>query len=143
MNSTSMKITQLLSYACFASLPFLPHAQVNDAVRALKILPAPKEVRMGQGRMVVKPSTTILISDNEDRIAAETLQKEIHDRTGMKLSIDLVTVAPKTTGHISLGPLTDRGLRSYLESQGVRVDELGGADLDKQDLEKQGYVIRV
>jgi len=139
MNSTSMKITQLLSYACFASLPFLSHAQVNDAVRALKILPAPKEVRMGQGRMVVKPSTTILISDNEDRIAAETLQKEIHDRTGMKLSIDLVTVAPKTTGHISLGHLTDRGLRAYLESQGVKV----GDELRNHDLDKQSYVIRV
>src|ERR1700691_1326003 len=102
MNTTSMKITRLLCYACFVCLPFLSHAQGNDPVRALKILPAPKEVRLGEGRIVVKPSTTILISDNEDRIAAESLQKEIHDRTGMKLSIDLVTAAPKTTGHISL-----------------------------------------
>ncbi len=134
-----MKITSLLSLACLASLPLVAHAQVNDAIRALKILPAPKEVRMAEGKIVIKPSTTILISNSEDRTAAETLQTEIHERTGMKLSIEAVTAAPKTTGHISLARLTDRGLRSFLESQGVKVeDELGNRDLDKQ-----GYVIRV
>ncbi len=132
MKITSMKITSLLSLACLAC-PLAAHAQANDAVRSLKILPAPKEVRIAEGRIVIKPSTTILISNSEDRIAAEMLQKEIHDRSGMKLSIDLVTAAPKTTGHISLGRLADRGLRSYLESQGVKAgDELGS----------QGYVIR-
>ena len=134
----TMKITKLISLACLSCLPLASHAQVNDAVRALKILPAPKEVRMAEGRIMIKPSTTILISNSEDRTAAETLQKEIHDRTGIKLSIDFATAAPKTTGHISLGRLTDRGLRSYLESQGVKADELGSRDLDKQ-----GYVIRV
>jgi hexosaminidase len=133
-----MKIRRLLSLACLACLPIASHAQVNDAVRALKLLPAPKEVRLAEGRIVIKPPTTILISNSEDRTAAETLQKEILDRAGMKLPIDLVTAAPKTTGHISLGRLTDRGLRSYLESQGVKADELGSRDLDKQ-----GYVIRV
>jgi hypothetical protein len=93
---------------------------------------------MAPGKFVIKASTAILISNAEDRTAAETLQKEIHDRTGMKLSIESATTTPKTTGHISLGRLTDRGLRSYLESQGVKVDELGNHDLDKQ-----GYVIRV
>jgi hexosaminidase len=121
----------------FASLTFLPlasNAQVDDAVRALMILPAPKEVRMLEGKIAIKPSTTILISNNEDRTAAETLQQEIHDRTGVKLSIESVTAAPKTTGHISLGRLSDRGLRSYLESQGVKAGD---------DLGNQGYVIRV
>jgi hexosaminidase len=139
MNGTSMKITSWIFFACLACLPLASHAQVNDAVRALKVLPAPKEVRMAEGRMVIKPSTTILISNVEDRTAAETLQKEIHDRTGMKLAIEAVTAAPKTTGHISLGRLTDRGLRSYLESQGVKT----GDDLGSHDLDKQGYVIRV
>jgi hypothetical protein len=138
-----MKIIKWI-FACLACLPLAAHAQVDDAVRALKILPAPKEVRMAEGRIVIKPSTTILISNSEDRTAAETLQKEIHDRTGMKLSIEFATAAPKTTGHISLGRLTDRGLRSYLEAQGVKVDDdLGNHDLDKHDLDKQGYVIRV
>ncbi len=134
-----MKIASWLSFVCLACLPLASHAQVNDAVRALKLLPAPKEVRMAEGRIVIKPSTTILISNIEDRTAAETLQKEIHDRTGMKLSIETVTAAPKTTGHISLGRLTDRGLQSYLETQGVKAsDELGDHDLDNQ-----GYLIRV
>jgi hexosaminidase len=129
-----MKTRRLLFLACLSFLPLISHAQGNDAVRALKILPAPKEVRMAEGRIVIKPSTTILISNTEDRTAAETLQKEIHDRTGREVSIESVTAAPKTTGHISLGRLTDRGLRSYLESQGVKAgDELGS----------QGYVIRV
>jgi hexosaminidase len=130
MKITSMNIKILISFAC---LSLAVHAQANDAIRALKILPAPKEVRIAEGRIVIKPSTTILISNPEDRTAAESLQKEIHDRTGMKLSIESVTAAPKTTGHISLGRLTDRGLRSYLESQGVRVGD---------DLGSQGYVIR-
>ncbi len=129
-----MKIPRWISLACLACLPLAAHAQANDAIRALKILPAPKEVRIAEGRIVIKPSTTILISNPEDRIAAEMLQKEIHERTGMKLSVEPVTAAPKTTGHISLGRLTDRGLRSYLESLGVKaVDDLGN----------QGYVIRV
>ena len=133
-----MKITKLIPLACLACLPLASHAQVNDAVRALNILPAPKEVHMAEGRIVIKPSTTILIGNSEDRTAAETLQEEIHDRTGMKLSIETVTAVPKTAGHISLGRLTDRGLRAYLESQGVKVDALANRDLDKQS-----YVIRV
>jgi hypothetical protein len=132
-----MKIVKWI-FACLACLPLTLHAQGNDAARALKILPAPKEVRMAEGRLVIKPSTTILISNMEDRTAAETLQKEIHDRTGMKLSIESVTAAPKTTGHISLGRLTDRGLRAYLELQGMK---LGNDDPGGPGLYSQSYVI--
>jgi hexosaminidase len=129
-----MKIRNWMCVACFTCLPLASHAQISDAVRALKILPAPKEIHMGEGRIVIKPSTVIFITSAEDRIAAETLQEEIHDRTGMKLSIESVIAAPKTTGHISLGRLTDHGLRSYLESQGIKLGD---------DLGDQGYVIRV
>jgi hexosaminidase len=137
-----MKITRWISLACLACLPLASHAQVNDAVRALQVLPAPKEARLAEGKFVIKPSTTILIGNSEDRTAAETLQKEIQDRIGMKLSIEAsigaMTAAPKTTGHISLGRLTGRGLRSYLESQGaIAGDEPGNP------LAKQIYVIRV
>jgi hexosaminidase len=129
-----MKLTRWILVACIAWLPLAADAQVNDAARALKILPVPKDLRLAEGRLLIKPSTTILISNSEDRIAAETLQKEIHDRAGMKLPIESASAAPKTPGHISLGRLTDRGLRSYLESQGINAgDELGS----------QGYVIRV
>src|SRR5271170_3878208 len=128
-----MKITKCI-FACLACLSLASHAQVNDAARALKVLPAPKEVSMAEGKLVIKPSTTILISEKEDRTAAEMLQEEIHDRTGMKLAIASVTAPPKTMGHISLGRFTDRGLREYLESQGVKTGD---------DIGSQGYVIRV
>ena len=82
MKITRMNIKVLISAAC---LSLAVHAQANDAIRTLKILPAPKEVRIARGRIVIKPSTSILISNPEDRTAAESLQKEIHDRTGMKL----------------------------------------------------------
>jgi len=92
-------------FASLACLSLASHAQVNDAARALKILPAPKEVRIAEGRIVIKPSTTILISNAEDRIAAETLQKEIHDRTGMKLSIEAVTARAENDGtHLARPP---------------------------------------
>ena len=159
-----MKISRWISLACLGCLPLACQAQVDDAVRALQLLPEPKEVRFAEGwlverrasppgptgetpvappalKMVIKPSTTILIGNSEDRTAAETLQREIQDRTGMKLPIEAATAAPRTTGHISLGRLTDRGLRAYLESQGVKVE--GGPGADGVEFDKQGYVIRV
>ncbi|MGA9529528.1 MAG: beta-N-acetylhexosaminidase [Terriglobales bacterium] len=119
-------------FACIFGLSLLSHAQVND-VTALKLLPAPKEVRLGEGKLAIKPSTTILIGNTEDRLAAETLQEEIHERAGIKLAIEIATSAPKTAGHISLGRLSDRGLRGYLEAQGIKTES---------DLGDQGYVIR-
>jgi hypothetical protein len=133
MKITSIRVAKGLFLSCILCLTLDSSAQVNEAVRGLKLLPEPKEVRMANGKLVIKPSTAILISNAEDRTAAEMLQKEIFDRSGEKLSIESVTAAPKTTGHISLGRLTDRGLRSYLESQGVKAGD---------DLGNQGYVIR-
>ncbi len=133
-----MNTGKCISLALVVFVPLAANPQVSDAARALKLLPAPKEVRTAEGRFVIKPSTTILIGGAEDRFAAETLQREVEDRTGTKLAIETITAAPKTTGHISLGRLTDRGLRAYLESQGVKVDDLGSPELAKQ-----GYIIRV
>ncbi|MGA7567404.1 MAG: glycoside hydrolase family 20 zincin-like fold domain-containing protein, partial [Terriglobales bacterium] len=109
-----MKIARSIVLILVAFLPFASHAQMSNAARSLKILPAPKEVRMGEGQIVIKPSTTILISSSEDRLAAETLQWEIRERTGMNLRIESISAAPKTVEHISLGRLTEHGLRSYL-----------------------------
>lgn len=122
-------VTFCLSLSC--------HGQGTDAAR-LKILPAPREVHLGQGKLLIKPTTTILIADADDRLAAETLQGEIKDRTGIKLPIQSVTAAPRTPGHISLGRLSDPGLRGYLESQGIKT----GAESGNPELDRQGYVIR-
>src|SRR5580698_504488 len=129
-----MNFRSWIFIACIACPVSASQAQVSAAANTLKVLPAPKEVHMSEGRLAIKSTTTILISNKEDRLAAEMLQKEIHDRTGMRLAIESVTAAPRTSGHISLGRLTDRGLRSYLESLGINAgDELG----------EQGYLIHV
>ncbi len=83
---------------------------------------------MAKGKFVIKPSTTIFMGNSEERTAAEMLQKEIQDRTGTKLSIELVATVPQTAGHISLLRFSKSHLREP-ESQ----DLVGG----------QGYVIRV
>jgi hypothetical protein len=132
-----MKIKRWMLLLCLVC-PFASSAQVNDAAASLKILPALKEVHLAEGKLIIKPSTTILISNPEDRLAAETLQQEIHERTGIRLAIENTTAAPKTSGHISLGRLTDRGLRAYLDSQGVKT----AANLGDPELDRQSYVIR-
>ena len=83
---------------------------------------------MEKGKLVIKPSTTIFIGNSEDRTAAEMLQKEIQDRTGMKLAIDLAATVPPATGHISLLRVSKSHLREP-DSQYLA----GG----------QGYLIRV
>src|SRR5208282_1271527 len=68
-------------------------AQVKDAelkTVELNLIPEPKEVRLQQGGFRVRPTTRILVEfghQEEDRIAAETLAEEIHDQSGLKLSI--------------------------------------------------------
>src|SRR5579862_3964170 len=109
-------------------------AQIPEPAHPLRLLPTPKEVKLAEGKIVIRRSTTILISNAEDRLAAETLQGEIKDRSGLTLAVANATSAPKSSGNISLGRLTDRGLQGYLESQGIKTGE---------DLGDQGYVIRV
>ena len=134
MNLASRILYSSLSLAVLASAYGQPATPASG--NSLKLLPAPKEVRIGEGKLVIKPSITILISNSEDRFAAETLQEEIHERGGIKLAIDTVESAPRTSGHISLGRLTDRGLHAYLESQGVKTEDVAGQGAG------QGYVIR-
>ena len=69
---------------------------------------------MAEGKMVIKPSTTILISNSEDRTAAETLQKEIHDRTGMKLRSKPRNLRTENDGAYLAWTPDHRGLRAYL-----------------------------
>lgn len=141
-----MKISRLFGLFCLACLPFAVQAQVNGAVRALHLLPAPKQVRLSAGRFVIKPTTVILISNSEDRIAAEMLQKEILERDGLRLSIQVVTAAPKATGNISLERQTDRSWPAYLEAHGIRNELSNGSEPEKGDFqkyfEKQGYLLR-
>ena len=119
-------------YLAWISLALACHSQVTEPVRALKLLPAPKEVRIADGSLVIKPSTAIIIRHAEDRIAAEMLQKEIYDRAGLKLAIESFTAVPNMVGNISFGRLTDRGSSPSV----TKMEEKPGGVLGKQ-----GYVI--
>ena len=99
-----------------------------------KLIPEPKEVRMQEGSFRVKPTTRILVQfghQAEDRIAAETLAEEIHDQSGLKLTIAGAKAEPKQEesqqdrGAIVLSRLKNRGVREFLESKGLKADSIG------------------
>jgi hexosaminidase len=99
----------------------------------LKLIPAPKEVRVQQGRFRVRPTTRVLLEfghQAEDGIAAETLVEEIHDQSGLKLSItgaqaESKAESKKERGAIVLARLQDRNVREFLESKGLHADSIG------------------
>src|SRR5271170_2102850 len=126
----------LLAPAMFAQAPaaetqldpaLLNKLQLNE--NQLNLIPVPKEVRLQQGGFRVKPTTRILVEfghQEEDRIAAETLAEEIHDQSGLKVSI----TGSKEKGRqerstIVLARLQDRSVRQFLESKGLKADSIG------------------
>jgi hexosaminidase len=125
------KSISLLLFLLVASTS-IAYSEDVGSERLAKVLPRPKEAHVLAGSVAITPSTVILISNREDRLAAETLQEEIRERAGINLAIETATAAPKTSAHIALGRLSDRGLRAYLESQAVKAGD---------DLGEQGYVI--
>jgi hexosaminidase len=96
---------------------------------ALKLVPQPKEVQLRQGSFQIRPTTKILVPfghQSEDRIAAETLAEEIHDQSGLNISI----VGSKEKGKqqsstIELARLQDTSVRKFLESNGLKSDSIG------------------
>ena len=95
----------------------------------LKLIPEPKEVRLQQGGFRVKPTTRILVEfghQEEDRIAAETLAEEIHDQSGLKLSITgSKEKARQVRSTIVLARLQDPSVRNFLASKGLKADSIG------------------
>jgi len=99
----------------------------------LKLIPEPKEVQLRPGSFRVRPTTRILVElghQSEDRIAAETLAEEIHDQSGLKLSItgaraESKQEARQERGAIVLARLQDRSVREFLESKGLKADAIG------------------
>jgi hexosaminidase len=111
-------------------------SQTSFTSTALKLLPAPREVRMGdEGVFEVTSRSRILVEasyGDEDRVAAEILAQEILDQAGLKVGIESAKKEPNGGGVIVLGRLTDAGLRSYVESKGLKTDK---------DSWGQGYVL--
>jgi hexosaminidase len=99
----------------------------------LKLIPEPKEVRVQQGSFRVRPTTRILVEfghQEEDRIAAETLAEEIHNQSGLTLSITGARAESKQEskqeeGAIVLARLQDKNVRDFLESKGLKADSIG------------------
>jgi hexosaminidase len=108
-----------------------PQGQLNQD--QLKLIPEPKEIHLQEGGFHVRPTTRILVEfghQAEDRIAAETLAEEIHDQSGLKLSITGAKAESKAEskqeeGAIVLARLQDRNVREFLESKGLKADSIG------------------
>ena len=62
----------------------------------------------------------------EDRIAAETLAEEIHDRSGLKISITGEKAdAKQEHSTIVLARLQDQRVKEFLEAKGLKADSIG------------------
>jgi len=101
------------------------------------LVPEPKEVQLHEGASFRVGSRTVILVDrehqSEDRIAAETLAEEIAVQAGLNLSIVGANQAPRREAKaIVLARLEDRGLREFLESKGIKIDDSIG---------DQGYVL--
>src|SRR5207248_3501010 len=103
---------------------------------ALKLVPAPKEVQLGEGGFQVGPRTKIMVQlghQSEDRIAAETLAEEVADQSGLKLNIVGMKAASKAEGGaIVLARLQDAHVRQFLADKGLNVDP---------NIGEQGYLL--
>src|SRR5271166_1762528 len=95
----------------------------------LKLIPQPKEVQLHAGSFRVKPTTRILVEfghQAEDRIAAETLAEEIHDRSGLKVSITGEKPdAKQERSTIVLARLQDQKVKNFLAARGLKADSIG------------------
>jgi hexosaminidase len=120
----------------FLSLPFLllllislMSAETPGPQNQLKLVPEPKEVQQHEGSFRVRPTTRILIDfghQSEDSIAAETLAEEIHDQSGLKVSIAGSREKVKQVrSTIALARLQGGGVREFLESKGLKADSIG------------------
>jgi hexosaminidase len=146
VNNYRRKWKPLCALACMMfAWPALLFAQTDislqppsDAVRALHILPAPKQIRLESGSMTIKPSTVIFITHEEDRAAAESLQHEIVDRGGVKISIEVLAKTSTAAGNILLRRSNDRG-----NDRGFPLSEETSTAAPSPELAKQGYVIHV
>src|SRR5215468_5662643 len=126
-----------LFFSTFLSIfvAFHAPAQSVSAPTSLKLLPAPKDVRLSEEKFEITSRTRILVEAGhaaEDRNAAETLRDEIELQSGMKIPIESSRRAQEGVGVIVLGRLSDAGVRSYLEGKGLQADK---------SFSQQGYLL--
>jgi hexosaminidase len=125
----------LLSALLSAFVSFQVFAQTPSSPTSMKLLPAPKEVRLAEGAFELRTHTRIFIDAGhaaEDRNAAETLTAEVEQQSGNKVPIEPTRRMLVGEGAILLGRLSDPGVRSFLAGKGL------GADSSFSD---QGYLL--
>src|ERR1700722_1815245 len=109
-------------------VPFLA-AETPSPSSELKLIPEPKEVHLREGSFRVRSTTRILVEfghQAEDRIAAETLAEEIHDQSGLKISIrGEKSEAKQEPGAIVLARLQDERVKNFLASKGLKSNSIG------------------
>jgi len=107
----------------------MTYAETPEPHNPLKLIPQPKEVQLHDGSFRVKATTRILVEfghQAEDRIAAETLEEEIHDRSGLKISITGEKAdAKQEHSTIVLARLQDQRVKKFLEAKGLKADSIG------------------
>ncbi len=121
------------SFVTLLLLHSISAAAISGTESSLKLIPAPKEVRVQQGRFRVKATTKILVEfghQEEDRIAAETLAEEIRDQAGLNLNIVGAKPASRQESRqeesaIVLARLQDRKILRFLASKGLKADSIG------------------
>ena len=119
--------------ACVSALFAMDTA---DGHAPIKLVPAPKEVKLLEGGFRVRSNTKIFVllgHQEEDRIAAETLAEEVADRSGLQLDIVGMKPAGKAEGGaIVLARLQDSRVRRFLAAKGLTAGDLVG---------EQGYLL--
>ncbi|MGA7169202.1 MAG: beta-N-acetylhexosaminidase, partial [Candidatus Sulfotelmatobacter sp.] len=104
-------------------------AENPEAHNPLKLIPQPKEVHLHDGNFRVTAATRILVEfghQAEDRIAAETLAEEIHDRSGLRVSISGEKPdAKQERSTIVLARLQDQKVKEFLAAKGLKSDSIG------------------
>src|SRR5580692_9024225 len=104
-------------------------AETPEPHNPLKLIPQPKEVQLHAGSFRVKPTTRILVEfghQAEDRIAAETLAEEIHDQSGLKITIrGEKSQAKQAPSAIILARLQDVRIKEFLASKGLKANSIG------------------
>jgi hexosaminidase len=118
----------LFPYVLIFLIP-LVSAETPRPADQLKLIPAPKEVQLHTGSFRVRPTTRILVEfghQAEDRIAAETLAEEIHDQSGLKITIrGEKSEAKQEPSAIVLARLQDERIKEFLASKGLKSNSIG------------------
>src|SRR5262249_46226897 len=128
-----------ISHLAIAILYLLaPSGLALAASKDLKLIPEPKQVKLGAGRFSVTSKTRIVINAahaDQGRIAAQILADEIESATGLKVPVTTTRSMPGGSGNIYLVHAGDDARAdARLGSVGLGMDSA---------FDRQGYVVEV